>query len=502
MNMVGTIFAIIPPLVAIILGLVTKKVNISLIIGILLGILFYSNFNPIKGIENMINLIIKVVGSNMGVVLFLILLGMLVFLMNESEASKAYAKWAGAKLKTKRQSLLATFFLGVIIFVDDYFNCLTVGTVMKPITDKKGISREKLAYIIDTTAAPICMIAPVSSWAAAVASSLPADSGLNGFNLFVSSIAANYYSLLSIIMVLMVIILNLDFGRMRKFEMDAPTILDEDLEPVGNKNVRVFDLILPVLFLIFACIGCMLYTGGLFSGTPLIEAFMNCNAIVSLCMGTFITIIFVLILYVPRRVISFSKYMDALIEGLKHMVPSIIILALAWSLGSVCGADYLNAGEYLANIVDKYNIAFGIMPLIFFLLAAFFAFSTGTSWGTFVILIPMCVNLFNAVESELMVITIASILGGSVCGDHLSPISDTTILSSTGAGCNHINHVQSHFFYGLFVALFSSLGYIIAGFTENKLIGLASAIAMLLAGLIGLKLYYSYKDKKANTITE
>ena len=498
--MVGTIFAIIPPLVAIILGLVTKKVNISLIIGILLGILFYSNFNPIKGIENMFNLIINVVGSNMGVVLFLILLGMLVYLMNESGASKAYARWAGEKLKTKKSSLLATFFLGVLIFVDDYFNCLTVGTVMKPITDKKGVSREKLAYIIDTTAAPICMIAPVSSWAAAVASSVPTDSGINGFNLFVSSILANYYSLLSLIMVVMVIILNLDFGKMRKFEMDAPYNLDIEVEENtydSDSRAKVIDLILPVLFLILSCIGCMLYTGGLFSGSGLLEAFMNCNAILSLCMGTFITMLFVLVLYIPRKVMTFNKYMDALIEGFKNMVPSIVILGLAWSLGSVCGSDYLNAGAYLESIVDKYNIAFGIMPLIFFILAAFFAFSTGTSWGTFVILVPMCINLFNSVESELMVITIASILGGSVCGDHLSPISDTTILSSTGAGCNHINHVQSQFFYGLFVAGFSSIGYIVAGFMENKLIGLGVSVGLLFIGLGLLKGYYIYKEKKA-----
>lgn len=502
MDLTGTLFAIIPPLVAIILGLITKKVNISLIVGIVLGILFYTGFNPIEGLKELFSLIIKVVGGNMGVVVFLVLLGWLVYVMNKSGASAEYASWASKRLKTKKASLLATFLLGVVIFIDDYFNCLTVGTVMKPITDSKGVSREKLAYIIDTTAAPVCMIAPVSSWAAAVSSSLPADSTINGFNLFIDSITANYYSLFSIMMVLLIIILNVDFGKMKKFEKMAPMNLNikgsqdsSNEEAPHNPKARVIDLILPVVFLIVACILSMLYTGGAFSGKNIIDAFMECDAILSLCMGSGVTILFTMLLYIPRKVIKFSEFMDGIVEGFHHMVPAIIILSLAWSLGSVCGANYLNAGAFLEEIVQKYNIAFGIMPLIFFILSAFFAFSTGTSWGTFVILIPMCVNLFGGVESELLAITIAAILGGSVCGDHLSPISDTTILSSTGAGCNHIYHVQSQFFYGLFAAGFASLSYIIAGFTESKYMGLGIGMGLLIISLVGIKLYYHYKNK-------
>lgn len=496
MDVIGTFWALIPPIITIVLGLLTKKVNFALIVGILSGALLYTTFNPIEGTKVSFDVLIENVSGNLGVICFVILLGMFVYLLNLSGASKKYGDWARRKLKTKRSSLIVTFFLGILIFVDDYFNCLTVGTVMRPVTDKHKISREKLAYIIDTTAAPICMIAPISSWAAGVSSSLPSDSDINGFSLFLKSIPANYYSLFSLLMVFLIIILNFDFGKMKKYEEEVQNrIIEEDkLENEGNG--QIIDLLLPVGFLIFSCILSMLYTGGLFSGENLINAFANCDAIMGLCMGTFFSCIFLCILYVPRKVVTLKQYSEGLVEGFKNMIPSVLILCFAWSLGGICGSEYLNAGKFISDFVSNNNISLSIMPMFFFVIAIVLSFSTGTSWGTFAILIPMEIAVFSNPNAKLLIITTAAVLGGSVCGDHLSPISDTSILSSTGAGCEHINHIKSQFPYGVLVAGISFVGYIISGLTGINWIGLVSGAGLLVVVILTLKLL----DRKLNNV--
>ena len=497
MNLSGTIWALIPPLVTIVIGLITKKVNLSLIIGIILGALLYCSFNPIETIITSFNVLAEKVSDNLKVIFFVILLGMFVYLLNLSGASKAYGDWARRKIKSKKQGLLITFLLGILIFVDDYFNCLTVGTVMKPVTDKCKISREKLAYIIDTTAAPICMIAPISSWAAAVSSSLPEGCEINGFNLFLKSIGANYYSLFSLLMVLCVILFSVNIGKMRKYEELKENEIEENVATIDEKSSKgkIIDLILPVIFLIVACIISMLYTGGLFEGNGLINSFANCDSITGLCIGTFISCIFLLALYVPRKIVTFKEYGEGLVKGFINMVPSILILCFAWTLGGICGANYLNAGEFISSFVSKYNIPISIMPMMFFLVSLLLSFSTGTSWGTFAILIPMVVAVFNNVESEMLVITVAAVLGGSVCGDHLSPISDTTILSATGAGCEMINHVNSQLPYGIIVATISFMSYLISGLTGYNLIGLICGTIMV---LLFIGLFKAYQHCKIN----
>lgn len=498
MNLSGTIWALIPPFVTIVIGLITKKVNLSLIIGILLGALLYCSFNPVETVITSFNVLTEKVSDNLQVIFFVILLGMFVYLLNLSGASKACGNWARKKIKTKKQGLLITFLLGIIIFVDDYFNCLTVGTVMKPVTDKCKISREKLAYIIDTTAAPICMIAPISSWAAAVSSSLPEGCEINGFSLFLKSIGANYYSLFSLLMVLCVILFSVNIGKMKKYESLKEAEVEEINQSISDETSKgkIIDLILPVIFLILACIISMLYTGGLFEGKGLIDSFANCDSIMGLCIGTFISCIFLLVLYVPRKIVTFKEYGDGLIKGFINMVPSILILCFAWTLGGICGANYLNAGGFISSFVSKYNISISIMPMMFFLVSLLLSFSTGTSWGTFAILIPMVVAVFNNVESEMLVITIAAVLGGSVCGDHLSPISDTTILSATGAGCEMINHVNSQLPYGIIVAIISFLSYLVSGLTGYNWIGLIFGFATVLLFIGLFKTYEHYKINK------
>ncbi len=500
MNLNGTVWALLPPLVTIVIGLVTKKVNLSLVIGIVLGALLYCTFNPIETVITSFNVMTEKVSSNLKVVFFVILLGMFVYLLNLSGASKAYGDWARRKIKKKKTGLLISFFLGILIFVDDYFNCLTVGTVMTPVTDKCKISREKLAYIIDTTAAPICMIAPISSWAAAVSSSLPKGCEINGFNLFLKSIFANYYSLFSLLMVLLVIVLNVDFKKMREYERLAEQRIDKEDEKTVNDDSRkskIYDLILPVVFLIISCILSMLYTGGLFSGNGFIDSFANCDSIMGLCMGTFFSCLFLLVLYVPRKVISLKEYGEGLVKGFINMVPSIMILCFAWTLGGICGSDYLNAGGFISNFVSNYNIPVSIMPMFFFIVSILLSFSTGTSWGTFAILIPMVVAVFNNQESEMLVITTAAVLGGAVCGDHLSPISDTTILSATGAGCPMINHVQSQLPYGICVATISFLAYVVSGLTGFNWLGLVVGAVLIVGTLLTIKFMQHYKSKIA-----
>ena len=486
--MEATAWALVPPILAIVISLITKEVNISLIVGILFGAGLYTGFHPFTTVTTTFDVMQSRVGENMYVLFFIILLGMIVHLMNLSGATREYAKWASEKLKTKKLALFATMILGIVIFIDDYFNCLTVGTVMRPITDRNKVSREKLAYVIDSTAAPICILAPISSWAAAVSSSLPKDSSIDGFQLFIKTIFCNYYSWFSLLMVVIVIVFSMDFGKMRKFEQLAEAGTYEYEEgreqvPQGNKG-KVIDLILPVLVIILFCVIGMLYTGGVFEkGVSVAQAFANCDAIVGLTLGAAYTIVFLAILYLPRKVVTPKQFIDGLVEGFLHMVPATLILTFAWTLSGICGADYLNAGGFVAAMVSHYQISLVMMPAIFFVVGLFLAFATGTSWGTFAILLPIIVSVFGQ-ESSLMILTTSAILGGSVCGDHISPISDTTILSSTGAGCHHINHVSTQLQYGITVAAISFVCYMIAAFTENT--GLGFVVGLVLMALVVL----------------
>lgn len=478
----ATFWALVPPLIAIIISLITKEVNLSLFAGIAVGSLIFTGGNVFSSATTAFEIMGSKVQGNMGVLIFIIILGMIVHLMNMSGATYQYAQWASKRLKSKKQSLLATMALGIIIFVDDYFNCLTVGTVMRPITDKNRISCEKLAYIIDSTAAPVCIIAPISSWAAAVSSSLPDGSSIDGFTLFIKTIVCNYYSWFSLAFILITTLLAVDFGKMKQFELAVQKEPIADAVFTENKEYRgkVIDLILPVVGIIAFSIVSMLYTGGYFEGGISIgEAFANCDAIMGLAMGALYTVLFLALLYLPRKIVTPKEFLDGLVEGFKNMVPATLILVLAWTLSGICGGDYLNAGGFVANIVESYHISMTFMPAIFFVVAVLLAFSTGTSWGTFAILLPITVSVFSDQMTTMMVMTTAAVLGGSVCGDHLSPISDTTILSSTGAGCDHINHVESQIQYGGVVAIVTFSSYLLAGVLRYQLVG-------MMVGLVGL----------------
>lgn len=368
---------------------------------------------------------------------------------------------------------------------------------MRPITDKNKISREKLAYIIDSTAAPICIIAPISSWAAAVSSSLPDGSSIDGFQLFMKTIFCNYYSWLSLGMILFTILLSVDFGKMREYERKAingELTVSDDSEVNTDGHGKVIDLLLPVIALIVLSIISMLYTGGFFNGDISIgDAFANCDAILGLAMGAAFSVIFLALLYLPRKIVTPKEFIDGLVQGFINMVPATLILTFAWTLSGICGGDYLNAGGFVAGIVEKYSISLNLMPPIFFVIALLLAFSTGTSWGTFAILLPITVSVFGDQLLPLTAITTAAVLGGSVCGDHISPISDTTILSSTGAGCSHINHVSTQMQYGLVVAVISVISYVVSGLTETKVLGLIVGFAILIGFVVIAKQYYAKK---------
>ena len=363
---------------------------------------------------------------------------------------------------------------------------------MGPVTDRHGVSRAKLAYIIDATAAPICIIAPISSWAAAVGSSMPESSSIDGFSLFLQTIPFNLYALLTILMVVFLIVTNVDFGKMKRYAFAHTQESEFSEEENDGKKGKVFDLIFPIAALIVLCIGGMLYTGGILEGANVIDAFANCNSSLSLVFGSFITVIVIFLLYIPRKIITFREFAESLVDGFKAMVPAILILTFAWTLSGVCGEEYLNAGGFVSQFVQDTSLAVTILPAVFFLIAAGLAFATGTSWGTFGILIPIAIAIFGDVESQLMVITVSSILAGAVCGDHISPISDTTILASTGARCNHIEHVSTQLPYALLVAACCFVGYLVSGFTENGWLGLAVGAVLLLAAL-----FFFYRREKA-----
>lgn len=499
---IGTWWALIPPLLAIILAFITKEVYSSLFIGVAVGALLYSGFHPWNSFVNFFEIMKN--SMNLNILIFDVLLGMIIVLMAKSGGSAAYGKWAGTKIRTKRSALLATMGLGVLIFVDDYFNCLTVGSVMRPVTDQQKVSRAKLAYIIDATAAPVCIIAPISSWAAAVNSYVPADAGISGFQLFLRTIPYNLYAILTLVMVFFICFTGFDFGLMKKHEENAAkgdlfTSGGDEFEQVSEDEVnlggKVMDLVLPVAVLIVSAIGAMIYTGYLGGAKDIITAFSGCDAETSLIFATMVTIFFMMLLYLPRKVVDFKGFMESLVEGFKLMIPAITILIFAWSLKGI--GDAMGLAEFVGGIVGENASASIFIPVVLFAVAIFLSFSTGTSWGTFAILVPIATGMFAGNTSlEMMIISVSAVLAGAVCGDHVSPISDTTVMSSAGAQSNHINHVTTQMQYAAVVAVISFIGYIIAGFVHIWWVVLGISLILLLLTLTVIKKITSSKEEE------
>ena len=494
---IGTWWSLVPPLLAIVLALVTKEVYSSLFIGVAMGALLYTGFHPWNAFVALFDIMKN--SMNLNILIFDVLLGMIIVLMSKSGGSAAYGKWAGNKIKSKKSAMLATTGLGVLIFVDDYFNCLTVGSVMRPVTDRFKVSRAKLAYIIDATAAPVCIIAPISSWAAAVNSYVPEDAGISGFQLFLRTIPYNLYAILTLLMVFTIILTGLDFGLMKKHEKNAANgdlftsggeEFDQVKEEEISSNGKVIDLVLPVLVLIGTAIGAMIYTGFLGGATDVVTAFAGCDAETSLIFATLITVMFMLALYLPRKVITFKGFMDSFVEGFKMMIPAIGILIFAWSLKGM--GDALEIASFVENLVGSNASASVLLPAILFLVAIFLSFSTGTSWGTFAILVPIAIAMFPGTDNmQMMIIAVAAVLSGAVCGDHVSPISDTTVMSSAGAQSNHINHVTTQMQYAVVVAVVSAIGYVIAGFVHIWWLVLGISAVLLLVVLFVIKVVTS-----------
>lgn len=494
-SMYATFWALIPPIVAIALALITKEVYSSLFVGILVGGLFYSGFTFEGTILHIYqDGFVGVLSDayNVGILVFLVILGTMVCLMNKAGGSAAFGRWTSEKIKGRVGAQLATIALGVLIFIDDYFNCLTVGSVMRPVTDKHKISRAKLAYLIDATAAPVCIIAPISSWAAAVSGFVEGEDGLS---IFVRAIPYNYYALLTIIMMIGIAVMKMEYGPMAVNEKNAVKgdlfsakkgksgVLPEDTNPKG----KVIDLLIPIVSLIICCVIGMIYTGGFFQGEDFVTAFSQSDASVGLALGSFFAMIITIILYLVRRVLSFSDCMGCLPEGFKAMVPAILILTFAWTLKAM--TDSLGAREFVAEAVKSMSGNFlNLLPALIFLIGCGLAFATGTSWGTFGILIPIVVEAFIEIDSTLMIIAISACMAGAVCGDHCSPISDTTIMASAGAQCDHVNHVSTQLPYALTVAAVSFVTYIIAGFVKSAWIALPIGIVLMLGVLFVIKL--------------
>lgn len=495
----GTLWALFPPVVAIGLALITKEVYSSLFIGTLAGALLAAKFNPAATIDYFINdAMISAVTGTAGIFLFLVFLGIIVSLLNKSGGSAAFGRWAQEYIKTRVGAMLATFLLGVLIFVDDYFNCLTVGAVMKPVTDSHKVSRAKLAYLIDATAAPICMIAPISSWAAAVSGSVDTEAaGMSGIKLFCMAIPYNFYSMLSLVFVVAICLMKFDYGPMKRHEWNAIHKGDlftegerpENMEVTLNSRSKIIDLVLPVLVLIGCCTFAMVYIGGFFNGVDFITAFSETKAPVALPWGAIIALVFTILYLLGRKLITFQEAMKSIPEGFIAMIAPIIILTLATSLKNLTtGADILNASGFvegaMSGVADNFQ---ALLPAIIFIVAVFIAFATGTSWGTFGILIPIVTTVFHDPSNPLFVIGISACLAGAVAGDHCSPISDTTIMSSAGAGSNHLNHVNTQLPYALTVAGVSFISFIIAGYVKTVWIALPVAVLLILGTLLLLK---------------
>ena len=491
--MAATAWSVLPPIITIVLALWTKEVYMSLIIGIFSGALLFTGGNILESILTMFTVMSDKVGSNVNILVFLVILGILVAAISRSGATRAYGEWASKTIKGQRSALLLTALLGIVIFIDDYFNCLTVGTVMRPVTDKLKVARTKLAYIIDATAAPVCIIAPVSSWAAAVGSSLPEDSTIDGFSLFLQTIPFNLYAWLMILFMIFIIWTARDFAAMGESirENSKKFVIPKEYADAEQKSAdmelghgKILDLILPLIVLIAACVYGMLYTGGIHEGKTIAEAFANCDSAKSLVLGSFIAFVFTGFLYLPRRIISFNAFCDSFGWGFKAMTPAIFILCLAWTLSGICSKEYLNLGGFVGAIVSTHASIIMFLPPIFFLVASGLAFATGTSWGTFGILIPIAIAVLGMNDPSMLVVCVAAVLSGAVCGDHASPISDTTILASAGAQCHHIDHVSTQLPYVGVVATCSFFGYIVDGLTENGWLGLLTGIICLAIAMV------------------
>lgn len=484
----ATGLSLLPPVVAIVLALLTKEVFLSLFAGIITGGLLYANFSPWGTVTTTFDVMVSKLSSssNAGILVFLVILGTLVALVNKAGGSEAYGRWASRHIKTRVGAQLATIALGVLIFIDDYFNCLTVGSVMRPVTDKQKVSREKLAYLIDATAAPVCIIAPISSWAAAVSSVAPEGQGLS---LFIRSIPYNLYALLTIGTVVFLAATGTDFGKMKGFELEAMHRETEETQQMSSGKGTVWDLILPICVLIVSCICSMVYTGGYFDPSSegfhdIAIAFSNSDASVGLVLGGFVSLVAAFLLYLPRKILTFSQFAESIPEGFKAMVSAILILTFAWTLSGI--TNLLGAKVFVAEFVR--GVASGLqnlLPAIVFVIGCGLAFATGTSWGTFGVLLPIVCAVFPS--GELMVISVSACLAGAVCGDHCSPISDTTIMASAGAQCQHINHVSTQLPYAMTVAAVSFFGYILAGFVQNVWIVLPVSAAVMLAVLLVIR---------------
>lgn len=494
-SMYASFWALVPPVVAIVLALITKEVYSSLFIGILIGGLFYSGFTFEMTITHVFqDGIVGVLSDsyNVGILVFLVILGVMVCMMNAAGGSAAFGRWASVHIKSRVGAQLATILLGVLIFIDDYFNCLTVGSVMRPVTDKHNVSRAKLSYLIDATAAPVCIIAPISSWAAAVTGFVEGEDGLS---IFVRAIPYNFYALLTIVMMIGLVVMNFDYGPMKLHEDNARkgdlfTTPDRPYENVKEEEVTtkggVIDLIFPIIVLIICCVIGMIYTGGFFSGENFVTAFSQSDASVGLVLGSFFAFAITIVFYAVRRVLKFSESMACIPEGFKAMVPAILILTLAWTLKAM--TDSLGAADFVAGVMESSASGLvNLLPAIIFLVGCFLAFATGTSWGTFGILIPIVVAVFAGRNETMMIISISACMAGAVCGDHCSPISDTTIMASAGGQCNHVNHVTTQLPYAITVAAVSFVTYVIAGFVQSAWISLPVGIVLMLAVLLVLK---------------
>lgn len=497
----GNLWALVPPVVAIILALITKEVYSSLFVGILLGGCFVGEFHPLKVVDAVINDgLIAAVSSTAGIFIFLVMLGNIVALINLTGATAAFGRWAQSRVKSRAGTMLATFLLGVMIFVDDYFNCLTVGSVMLPVTDAKRISRAKLAYLIDATAAPICMIAPISSWAAAV-SQYAEGTEFSGLELFIRAIPYNFYSLLTFVFIIGITLLKVDFGPMALHERNAIENgdlftsggeVDNGIRTKENARGRVADMVIPVLFLIVVCVFALVYVGGILDGKDFISAFSDTDATVGLPWGGVVAVVFTVIYLVLRRVITFKEAMSCSPSGFNAMVPAILILSFATALKNMTTA--LEAKEFIASLMQGSASNLNMfLPAVIFFVACVLAFSTGTSWGTFGILIPIVVNIFPA-TSQLLFIGMSACLAGAVCGDHCSPISDTTIMSSAGARCEHLNHVSTQLPYSITVAVVSFIGFLIAGLVQNWFVVFPIMVAIMLGLLVFVKLFFCQKS--------
>ena len=493
----ATIWALLPPLVAIILALITKEVYSSLFVGIVVGALLYSGFK-FEGTVTQIfeGGIIKVLSDsyNVGILIFLVILGSVVCMMNKAGGSAAFGRWASKKIHTRVGAELAAIILGILIFIDDYFNCLTVGSVMRPVTDRHHVSRAKFAYLIDATAAPVCIIAPISSWAAAVSGFVE---GQDGLAIFVRTIPYNFYAILTIVMMVGMVLMKTEFGAMRTHEINA---LNGDLyttsarpyenatdDETPNPRGKVIDLVIPIVVLVICCVISMIYTGGFFSGTDFVTAFSQSDASVGLAMGSAFGLVFAIIFYMIRRVINFRDCMGCIPEGFKAMVPAIMILTFAWTLKAM--TDSLGAAVFVEEAMR--SVAGGIeviLPAIIFLVGCGLAFATGTSWGTFGILIPIVVAVFEKSSPEMMIISMSACMAGAVCGDHCSPISDTTIMASAGAQCDHVTHVSTQLPYAILAAAVSFVTYIVAGFVKTAWIALPVGIVLMLIVLFVIKM--------------